>query len=154
MAAKHIKENKMQKRSGTYHRLYYHFVWSTKERLAMLEPDIEDAIKKVFYSKARDIEIRILEANGTTDHVHVLVESKPPLSPTDIARHLKGSSSHFVNHVILNDDKTRQLYWQDGYGVESVSPQAVKSVQQYIRKQKEHHANGCAKEELETESVD
>ena len=115
----------------------------------MLENDIEEAVKKVFYSKARELEIKIVEANGATDHFHVLVESTPTLSPSDIAKHFKGSSSHFVNQVTLKSDKTRQLYWQDGYGVESVSPQAVKSVQEYIRKQKKHHSNGTLKDELE-----
>ena len=107
----------MNKRTGTHSRLYYHFVWSTKGRLPMLENDIEEAVKKVFYSKARELEIKIVEANGATDHFHVLVESTPTLSPSDIAKHFKGSSSHFVNQVALKSDKTRQLYWQDGYGV-------------------------------------
>lgn len=144
----------MNKRTGSYSKLYYHFVWSTKERLPMLDPDIEDAVKKVVYSKGKELEIGILEANGAIDHFHVLLQSKPALSPSNIAKHLKGSSSHFVNQVTLKNDKFRRLYWQDGYGVESVSPQAVKSVQAYIRKQKEHHSKGTVKEELEIDGVD
>jgi putative transposase len=81
----------------------------------------------------------IIEANGPSDHMHVLVKSNPTLAPSVIAKGLKGSSSHFVNHETLENDDSRRLYWQDGYGVTSVSPGAVKSVSNYIRKQQEHH---------------
>lgn len=144
----------MNKRTGTYHRLYYHFVWSTKDRQPMLELDIEDAVMKVVYSKGKELEIEIVEANGALDHFHVLVQSKPNLSPSDIAKHLKGSSSHFVNRVTLKNDEIRQLYWQDGYGVVSVSPQAMKSVQEYVRRQKEHHSKGTVKKEWEISGID
>ncbi len=147
-------EANMNKRTGTYHRLYYHFVWSTKGRQQMLEPDIEDTVVKVVYSKGKELEIEIVEANGAFDHFHVLVRSKSTLSPSDIAKHLKGSSSHFVNEVTLKNDNVRQLYWQDGYGVESVSPQGVKAVQEYIRRQKKHHSKGTVKKEWEISGID
>jgi REP element-mobilizing transposase RayT len=120
----------------------------------MLELDIEDAVMKVVYSKGKELEIEIVEANGALDHFHVLVQSKPNLSPSDIAKHLKGSSSHFVNRVTLKNDEIRQLYWQDGYGVVSVSPQAMKSVQEYVRRQKEHHSKGTVKKEWEISGID
>ena len=130
---------KMEKRSGTYSRIYLHFVWSTKNRVAMIDDEIKGDAVKVFLSKAKDLRIEILEANGPEDHMHVLLKSNPTISPSDIAKGLKGSSSHFVNHVTLKDDESRSLYWQDGFGVTSVSPSAVEAVRAYIRKQKEHH---------------
>ena len=129
----------MEKRSGTYSRIYLHFVWSTKNRVAMIDDEIKGDAVKVFLSKAKDLRIEILEANGPEDHMHVLLKSNPTISPSDIAKGLKGSSSHFVNHVTLKDDESRSLYWQDGFGVTSVSPSAVEAVRAYIRKQKEHH---------------
>ena len=136
-------------RTGTHSELYFHFVWSTKDRTPLIDPEIELALKKVFYSKASELSIQIIEVNGTEDHTHILIKSTPTLAPADIAKHLKGSSSHFVNHEILKEDNIRALYWQDGYGVVSVSPQAVNSVRRYIQNQKEHHSKRDLRAELE-----
>lgn len=131
----------MEKRTGTYSRIYLHFVWSTKGRAAVIDREIMTVVLKVFASNAEKLGVEILEANGIEDHVHVLLKSSPTTSASDIAKGLKGSSSHFVNHVTLKEDRSRSLYWQDGFGVTSVSPSAVNSVREYIQRQKEHHSD-------------
>ena len=139
----------MEERSGSYSRIFLHFVWTTKNHIPMLDVDIKKDVVKVFCSKAKELGIKIIEANGTTDHFHALVESTPSILPADIAKGLKGSSSHFVNHVTLKDDKFRSLYWQDGYGVISVSPSGMNAVSEYIRNQEEHHGRGSSIEDYE-----
>jgi putative transposase len=124
-------------------------VWSTKHRAPLVDAEIENGLRAVFLAKAEELEIEIVETNGTQDHVHLLVKSKPALAPADIAKNLKGASSHFVNHVVLGQDRIRSLYWQDGYGVVSVSPGAVRSVQEYIRNQKQRHASNELIDDLE-----
>ena len=115
----------------------------------MIDAEIEREIQKALFSKAKELEIDIVESNGTEDHVHVLIQSKATLAPSDIAKHMKGTSSHFVNHVLLKGDPIRSLYWQDGYGVISVSPGAVRSVQHYVRNQKEPHKSARLQGDLE-----
>ena len=139
----------MHRRSGSHAKLFYHFVWSTKNRAPLVDAEIEIGLRAIFSAKAEELEIEIVETNGTQDHVHLLVKSKPVLAPADIAKNLKGASSHFINHVVLGHDQTRSLYWQDGYGVVSVSPGAVRSVQQYIKNQKEHHKSSKLIEDFE-----
>jgi len=136
-------------RKGSHAELFYHFVWSTKYRTPMIDDAIELAVNSILYSKAKELQLEIIESNGTSDHLHVLLKARPSIAPADIAKHLKGSSSHFVNHVTLKGDNLRTLYWQDGYGVTSVSPGAVSSVRQYVRKQKEHHNNHTLQEDFE-----
>jgi putative transposase len=142
----------MHRRSGSHAELFYHFVWSTKRRSPLIDAEIENSVKAVFLAKAEELEIEIVETNGTENHIHMLVKSKPAVAPADIAKNMKGASSHFVNHVVLGQDRIRSLYWQDGYGVVSVSPGAVHSVQQYIRNQKEHHASNKLIDDLEVSS--
>jgi len=140
----------MQPRQGTFSELYYHFIWTTKGRMPIIDGEIENVIKKVLFSKAKELRIDILEVNGTEDHLHLLVRSIPSLAPSDIAKHFKGSSSHFVNHITLKDDKTRALYWQDGYGVVTVNSSAVKAIKKYIENQKEHHKKSSLINDLES----
>ena len=139
----------MSSRSGSHSELFYHFVWTTKNRADLIDPDIELAVRKALYAKGEELQITILEVNGTADHIHVLLRSNSSVAPADIAKHLKGSSSHFVNHVTLKEDKVRSLYWQDGYAVISVSPGAVSSVRKYIQNQKVHHSRKSLKVEFE-----
>lgn len=117
----------------------------------MIGAETEKSIIDVFYWKAEELGIEIIEANGTSDHIHVLVRSKPGIAPADIAKNLKGASSHFVNHVVCQTP-IHSFYWQDGYGVMSVSPGAVRSIQKYIRAQKAHHHGEPQKDELEITS--
>jgi len=140
----------MQPRQGTFSELYYHFIWTTKGRVPIINGEIENVIKKVLFSKAKELRIDILEVNGTEDHLHLLVRSIPSLAPSNIAKHFKGSSSHFINHITLRDDKTRALYWQDGYGVITVSSSAVKTIKKYIENQKEHHKKSSLINDLES----
>ena len=139
----------MEKRTGSYSRIHLHFVWRTKNSAPMMDEEIKRAVIGVFVSKAKDLQLELIEANGPEDHIHVLLKSPPTLAPSDIAKELKGSSSHFVNHVTLEGDRIRSLYWQDGFGVISVSPSAVKSVREYIRRQIEHHRENTLNEDLE-----
>ena len=91
----------MQTNQGTFNELYYHFIWTTKERAPIIDVGIEGAVKKVFILKAKELRTELLEVNGTEDHIHLLIRSIPSFTPSDIAKHFKGSSSHFVNHVSL-----------------------------------------------------
>jgi len=59
---------------------------------------------------------------------------------------IKGASSHYVNHELLN---RKVLDWQTGYGVVSFGTKDLESVVNYIRNQKEHHRKGTAVEHLE-----
>jgi len=92
-----------------------------------------------------ELKLQILECYGIEDHVHLLLSSPASLAPSDIARHLKGASSHFVNHSAHSS----VLYWQDGYGVISVSPNDISFVRTYIRNQEQHHRAGSLRGDLE-----
>ena len=139
--------------SGVYSRIFLHFVWSTKNRLPAITNQIENDVKMVFHAKAREMSLEIIASEAAGDHVHVLLRVHQTVSPADIAKHLKGSSSHYVNHISLPTDFDR-FYWQDGYGVVSVSPDAVESVARYVRNQKAHHQRGDLIDDLEISSND
>jgi REP element-mobilizing transposase RayT len=50
--------------------LYYHIVWSTKNRQPLLTPDVEPAIYGLLRKKAVDLGASIYALNGYLDHVH------------------------------------------------------------------------------------
>ncbi|OQZ00418.1 MAG: hypothetical protein B6D41_00100 [Chloroflexi bacterium UTCFX4] len=125
-------------------RLFYHFVWTTKKREPLITPDIEMRLHGMLRHEAEKFYSPLFYINGMSDHIHVLASIRPAISPAQFAQQLKGSSSHFVTHQL-----ERGFDWQDDYAVFSVCEQEVPRVIQYIKNQKQHHANNTLTPEWE-----
>ena len=121
---------------GSYHKLVYHFVWSTKYRAKRIEPDVKPRLYGFIRHKAEGLGARVLALGGVEDHVHLLVSMSPRVAPADFIANVKGSSSHFMNHEVLGQPR---FYWQDGYGVLSVSYRDRIGIIRYVENQVEHH---------------
>jgi len=122
----------------SYWKLYYHFVWSTKHRLALIDSSIEPELYRAIAAKAKDMEGFVHAIGGMDEHVHFAVSIPPKIAPAKFIGDVKGNSSHFVNHVIKPDF---EFYWQDEYGVLSFGEKNLASVVRYIHNQKTHHAD-------------
>jgi len=130
--------------SSTYLSLYYHLVFSTKNR----EPQIEDAWRpKLFGYMAGTIEGlqgRCEIVGGTADHVHALIRLRATHTLSDFMRELKKASSSWV-HGNLG---VPAFAWQDGYAAFTVSASAADDVRRYIENQAAHHHQRGFLEEL------
>ena len=73
---------------------------------------------------------------GVEDHVHILFLVSKNHALAEIVEEVKSGSSKWIK---TKSTKLINFYWQNGYGEFSVSQSNVKSVRQYIQKQKEHH---------------
>ena len=122
-----------------YWKLYYHFVWGTKNRLSLIDSDLEAVLYRVIVAKAQDLNGFIHGIGGIEDHVHLAVSVPPKIAPTKFIGDVKGNSSHYINHVIKPDF---EFYWQNEYGVLSFGERNLASVVRYIHNQKQHHADG------------
>jgi REP element-mobilizing transposase RayT len=134
------------KRSSAYYKLVYHFVWGTKNRLPLLIPSVEELLFPYVRYKCKELGYFLHAINGTEDHIHVLLSLTPTILVADVAKYLKGSSSHYINK---ETDLGEILYWQDGYGVVTLRETEISKVSKYIMYQKEHHQKGELSEVLE-----
>src|SRR5262245_35667018 len=129
---------------STYASLYYHFVWSTKERRNFIQPDLEPRLHAWLGGAIRRLGGVARQINGMPDHVHLLVSLRPKYAPADVAKNIKSGSSEWVHQELR-----RPLFgWQDGYFVSTVSPREMDAVNDYIRNQKEHHHKMTWEEEF------
>jgi putative transposase len=119
--------------ANTFSNLFHHFVFSTKGRVDLIHPDIEDRVWAYIGGIARQHDLTAVQVGGIENHLHVCTMSKPIHSPAHIAQWLKGDSSKWMNETF------GKFGWQDGYGVFSVSKSNVPSVVEYIKNQREHH---------------
>ena len=122
--------------SHTYHQLTIHAVFSTKARTPLITTDIEKRLYGYFHGIAKDEGFTVIIANGTEDHVHLLLGIPPALSVSAAMKKLKAVSSRRISRAnsLLHDFK-----WQEGFGAFSVSASQVQRLVRYIRRQKEHH---------------
>ncbi len=130
----------------SYWRLYYHFVWGTKKRLPFITPEIQTQLYASIAAKAQDMEAMIHAIGGIEDHVHLAVSVPPKIAVARFIGEVKGSSSHFANHVLQLDFK---FLWQDEYGVLSFGTKNLPFVVNYIRNQRQHHAENKLHPDLE-----
>jgi len=110
-----------------------------------MERDIYELIKL----KAHKYESEIIAIGNTYDHIHVLTKVSPKIAIMEMIREFKGSSSYFINNRAGGI-----LYWQDGYGVLSVSPSAVNTVKNYVENQKIRHESKKTLERFEVVEED
>ncbi len=122
-----------------YSKLYYHFIWSTKNRLPLIDSVIQPELYRAIAAKAQDIGGFVHAIGGIEDHAHLAVSVPPKVAPAKFVGDVKGNSSHFINHVIKPDF---EFHWQDEYGVLSFGEKNLSSVVGYIHHQKQHHADG------------
>lgn len=115
---------------------FYHTVFSTKLRNPLITPEVEARLFPFIGGIVRDLRSELLAINGMPDHVHLLVRYRADLSHSDLLRHIKGRSSKWIHETF---SQLQHFAWQEGYGGFTVSKSAVPAVEDYIRRQKEHH---------------
>jgi REP-associated tyrosine transposase len=130
--------------ANTYTALFYHIVFSTKNRMAYIKPEIESRVWAYIGGLARAHKMTALQVGGIEDHIHALVMAPAAFSPSQIAQYLKGDSSKWIHEEF---PELRGFAWQDGYGAFTVSKSNLPDVIRYIESQREHHQQRTFQEE-------
>ena len=126
------------RRAGTA--VYVHVVWPTWHRLPLLTGELVHQIYRAIGAKCTELGAEVVALGGIEDHVHLLVRLPSALSVAELARQVKGVSSHLATHTLLGRDDF--FKWQGAYGAVSVSPRHLPQVSAYVAHQREHHAAG------------
>ncbi|MDR1960510.1 MAG: IS200/IS605 family transposase [Planctomycetaceae bacterium] len=125
--------------------IYLHIVFSTKQRKTFIDATIEPELFNIIggiIKKDGGVPFLI---NGTEDHVHILSGFPKSMTLSDFIRNIKHGSSVWIK---TKGNRYRDFAWQNGYGAFSVSSSKIKTVKDYIAKQKEHHKKETLEEEL------
>ena len=132
--------------SDTYTEIYYHFIWATKKREAMIVPEMELSLYKSIHASCHDLHITIHALNAMPDHIHLACTLPTTVTLADAMQKIKGSSAHLINHL----PKGRHpLAWQPGYGVLTFAQRDLGRVMRYIQNQQRHHQSGKLSEKME-----
>jgi putative transposase len=130
--------------ANTYPALYYHVVFSTKNREPWMDRTIRPRVWAYMGGVARENRMMAMEVGGVADHVHLLLSLPATASVADAVKHIKGGSSRWLKEAFPN---LSAFAWQDGYGAFTESRARIDEVCEYIRAQEEHHRTKTFAEE-------
>ena len=121
-----------------------HIVFSTKNRADLIVPEIENGLFGYIHGIVENNSAKLIIANGTENHIHLLVSLPKKIDVPELIGDIKRDSS-----VWMKDQNTSfdNFYWQKGYGAFSIGQSQVETVVGYIKRQKEHHAKQDFKDE-------
>jgi len=126
-------------------KIYLHIVFSTKHRTSMIDKTIEPHLHQYLGGICKGLDSQPVQIGGYTNHVHILCQMSRKISPSDLVQELKQSSSKWMK---TKNNKYSQFYWQNGYGVFSLSQSHVGVTVDYIKNQHIHHQSVTFKEEF------
>jgi putative transposase len=132
-----------------YWRMYYHIIWTTKDRMPFVTPEIEAVVHQSIAAKLQAEGGRIYAINGMEDHVHLIAAIPPSKQVSLVIKAMKGSTSH-----LIHKERGLPLKWQPGYGIFTVGKQGLQIAIDYVKCQKEHHRDGTIIKSLEYATAD
>lgn len=114
---------------------YFHLIWSTKNRQPLIRKENQSTLYAYMGGVIQNYDGTLLEAGGTSDHVHLLVGLNIPDKFSVLVRDIKTSTSSWLK----KNSSQEYFSWQEGYGSFSVSYSSLEKVKNYIINQEKHH---------------
>ena len=81
---------------GYVYSIQYHVVWCTKYRKQVLTGGIDSDVKEYLQKMASDYDFVITAMEVMPDHIHLLLDCKPPFFPSDMIKILKGNTARWL----------------------------------------------------------
>jgi len=112
-------------------------VFITKYRKPVLKGDIAKEIRKLTKEICRTHDIEIVKGHIRPDHIHILLDVPPKMSPSKVMQAIKGKTSH---HMLQDNRRLRREFWgrhlwARGYFVATTGTVTDEAVEQYIERQ-------------------
>ncbi|MFZ1699900.1 MAG: transposase [Pyrinomonadaceae bacterium] len=123
-------------------KILVHVVFSTKNRLDLIHPEVEAALYGYIHGIVENNKSKLIIGGGTANHGHLLISVGKTIDISDLVGDIKRDSSAWMKQ------HERSFYWQEGYGAFSIGESQVPRVVDYIENQKQHHARQDFKDEF------
>ena len=121
-----------------------HIVFSTKHRVRYIHDHVESKLFGYIGQICNQLKCNTIIVGGYRNHVHRFCSLYRPLSQSTLVKELKTNSSMWMK---TQGPAYLDFYWQDGYGVFSVSQSRSTQLISYIHNQRAHHEKQSYKDE-------
>jgi putative transposase len=126
-------------------KLLVHVVFSTKNRTNLIAPEIEDGLFGYMHGIVENNKSKLILANGTANHVHLLISLGKIISISELVGDIKRDSSVWIKK---QGSQFKNFHWQKGYGAFLVGQTQIEEVLKYISGQKKHHGEKSFENEM------
>ena len=124
---------------NSIYRLTYHFVvLVTKNGRKCFTGAMLDRLKEIITNLCQKWEVELLEFQGASDHVHLLLDMHPNIMPSKFINNLKTVTSRlmrkeFAEH--LAEFYWKPVLWTRAYCLLTTGCTTIATIRQYIEKQ-------------------
>ena len=126
-------------RTGRYcvFKLHVHLVFVTKYRKKVFTSEILNDLEVIFKDVCQNFETELVEMNGETEHIHLLLNYPPKVSISKLVNSLKGVSSRLIRkqHPELKKSYWKGGLWSPSYFASSCGGAPLSIIEQYIEQQ-------------------
>ena len=136
-------KNSTEVRSGRHcvFNMHVHLVFVTKYRKRVFTKAVLDTLHELFEKICLDFEAVLVEFDGESDHVHLLINYPPKVAISKLVNSLKGASSYKLKR--LHPEMTKHYWnsqlWSPSYFSGSCGGAPIEVVRQYIEQQQTPH---------------
>lgn len=111
----------------------------------MITPEIEPELFAYIGGIAANNSSKLVAANGTANHIHILILLSKTIGLSELVGDIKRNSSRWIKTKGAN---FKSFAWQDGFAAFSVGQTQVPVVKEYIANQKEKHGRQKFEDEM------
>jgi putative transposase len=118
--------------------MHVHLVFVTKYRRKAFNRQILDQLRTIFISVCADFEANLVEFEGESDHVHLLVEYPPKVAVSKLVNSLKGVFSRLIRkkgHQSIRHALWGGSLWSPSYFAGACGSAPLAVIRQYIEQQ-------------------
>jgi putative transposase len=116
------------------HLMVYHIIWCPKRRRKVLQGKVAERFEQIVHEVVHENEWQVMQLAMQPDHVHLLIRSNPYTLPTDIARLIKGRSSHVLREEFVHLKRMPSL-WTRSTFYSTAGNVSADLIEQYIERQ-------------------
>lgn len=121
--------------------MHVHLVFVAKYRREVFDGDAIERLRGMFAKVCTDFEASLVEMDGESSHVHLLVEYPPKVFVSSMVNSLKGTSSRRLRteRPDIKDRYWKDILWSPSYFASSCGRAPISIIRQYIEQQQTPH---------------
>ena len=116
----------------------YHMIWCPKYRRKVFTEPMLNRLEEIMRDKCSEVDAQLIEFNGETEHVHLLVSFPAKVSISELVRLLKGVSSRLIRKEFWDEIKNKlwgNHFWSPSYCAVSAGGAPLEIIKKYIEDQ-------------------
>jgi len=118
----------------TVHLIVYHIIWCPRRRRKILNGPVANRLEQIIHEVANEHNWKIVHLAIQSDHVHLFIRTDPYTLPTDIARLIKGRSSHHMRKEFPHLARMPSLWTRSAF-YSTAGKVSSETIQKYIERQ-------------------